>query len=85
MITLELATQFLHDKRTQIFSPDSNWIRHYKVVEISTRSDFGYDEWVFRCEYTDCGLTWWAKVTAPMINFNSWLEQRREKQILELV
>lgn len=81
MITLELATQFLHDTNTQI----SHWVKDYKVTSVSIRSEFGFDEWVFRCEYWDCGLLQSTKVTAPISQFNSWLQERREKQILELV
>lgn len=85
MISLELAQQFLYDKNTQIYSPQSHWVKDYKVTSVTIRSDFGYDEWVFFCEYWDCGLLQSTKVTAPISQFNSWLEERREKQILELV
>jgi hypothetical protein len=84
MITLELAQEFLHNKNFKIYSPHSHWVKEYKVMSVSIRN-FGYDEWVFRCEYWDCGLLQSVNVTAPISQFNSWLEERREKQILELV
>lgn len=85
MITLELAQQFLYDKRTQIYSPQSHWVKDYKVISVTIRSDWGFDEWVFRCEYWDDGYLFFNNVTVPILKFNSWLEERREKQILELV
>lgn len=84
MITLELAQQFLYDKRTQIYSPHSHWVKEYKVISVTIRSEFGFDEWIFICEYWDNGF-YFAKVTAPISQFNSWLEERRENQITQLV
>ena len=83
MITLELAQEFLYNKNFKIYS-HSHWVKEYKVMSVSIRN-FGYDELVFICEYWDCGLLQSANVTAPISQFNSWLEERREKQILELV
>jgi hypothetical protein len=85
MIPLELVQEFLHDKKTQIYSPHSHWIEDYQVTSVTIRSDFGYDEWVFFCEYWDCGLLQSTKVTAPISQFNSWLSLRRDQMISELV
>lgn len=83
MIPLELAQEFLYNKNFKIYSPHSHWVKEYKVMSVSIRN-FGYDELVFICEYWDNGF-YFAKVTAPISKFNSWLEERRKKQILELV
>lgn len=82
MITLELAQEFLYDKNTQIYSPHSHWIKEYKVTSIR---NFGYDELVFFCEYWYCGLLQSANVTAPISQFNSWLQERRDQMISELI
>lgn len=84
MIPLELAGEFLYDKNFKIFSSINHWIEDFKVTSVTIRN-FGYDELVFRCEYWDCGLLQSANVTAPLSQFNSWLEERREKQITQLV
>lgn len=85
MISLELAEEFLYNKNFKIYSSHSHWVKEYKVMSVSIRSDWGFDEWVFRCEYWDDGYLFFNNVTVPILKFNSWLEERREKQILELV
>lgn len=85
MISLELAQEFLYDKNTQIYSPHSHWVKEYKVISVSIIHHSQNHFWVFFCEYWDRGLLQSAKVTAPISQFNSWLEERRDNQILELI
>lgn len=84
MISLELAQEFLYDKNTQILS-HSHWVKEYKVTSVSIIHHSQNHFWVFFCEYWDCGLLQSAKVTTPISQFNSWLQERRENQITQLV
>ena len=84
MITLELAQEFLYEKNTQIFSSSNNWIKDYQVKSIYIRSEFGYDEFIFICQYWDCGLLQTTKCSSKVDQFNSWLECRRIERIGQL-
>jgi hypothetical protein len=84
MITLELAQEFLYDKRTKILlqgKGNIHWVEDYNVKSIHIRSDFGYDEWIFICEYSDCDLIQSTRVSTPKSKFDDWLKERREKCI----